>query len=272
MQLLLIDIDRAAARQLAVALLWLCAVAGCGSSGVTAPTDRRDGSVTRDAALESSGSTGDTGSREAQGDAMERTDVVAEGAPGNDAGLLPTDATAEGDSAGETGDTDSTGQDADASSGIDGGPPTTGSILDAQSEDCLSCAARSGCLDPALQGGTCESTSGVAPAACGPLLGSTGAVSETEVCLSALNTLFTSGCAATAQGETPCLCGTTDSAMCLAGTAAPTGPLVALYDCDLRPADIDALVFRFTDQASGAGQANALVQCLAAFSCDCFGM
>jgi hypothetical protein len=150
------------------------------------------------------------------------------------------------------------------------GEPTS-SVLAAQGNDCLGCAERSGCLDPAKQGGACEDTPGGAPSACESLLGAAGSVTETQVCLATLNTIFTSGCAATLQGVTPCFCGAADPAMCLAGTAAPSGPVVPLYACDFNFLNVASAVASFTSPSFGAGEANALVQCLVAWSCDCFG-
>jgi hypothetical protein len=93
---------------------------------------------------------------------------------------------------------------------------------------------------------------------------------ETQVCLQTLGAVFTSNCAATLQ-ETPCVCGATDPAQCLTGTQPPTGPLYDLYQCDFDTTDISVIqASQFTNQATGAGQANALVQCAAAFGCSCF--
>jgi hypothetical protein len=145
---------------------------------------------------------------------------------------------------------------------------TTQGILDAQGPDCFPCALRNGCLDPMLQGGTCESTTGVAPTACGALLGTEAAPSEAKTCLATLRAIFASGCAST-RDETACLCGGGDPGACLAGSEPPTGPVVPLYSCDFDGTNA-ALTSDFTNQAFGVGQANALVQCLAIFSCDCF--
>src|SRR5262249_10151976 len=99
----------------------------------------------------------------------------------------------------------------------------TAAILTAQGPDCLPCAERNGCLDPAQQGGSCEDTPGAAPTPCNAILESMSAVSETEICRATLNTIFTSGCAATIAGQAPCLCGDTDPLLCLAGGAPPSG-------------------------------------------------
>jgi hypothetical protein len=93
-------------------------------------------------------------------------------------------------------------------------------------------------------------------------------VTEAQVCLQTLSKIFSSGCAATQQ-LTPCLCGTTDAGQCLAGTAAPTGPLLSIYQCELGTT-ASAISSNFTVQSFGAGQANALAQCAGAFGCNCF--
>jgi hypothetical protein len=44
-----------------------------------------------------------------------------------------------------------------------------------------------------------------------------------------------------------------------------------LYQCDFDTTGIDTIQSsQFTNQATGAGQANAIVQCAAAFGCGCF--
>jgi hypothetical protein len=143
---------------------------------------------------------------------------------------------------------------------------------------CLTCAAANGCLDPALLGGTCEGTTGTQPHFSGTLPdGTTCATafsqgaSETEakVCLETLGTIFGSKCAAQLQ-ETPCLCGTTDPASCLGGQVTPNGPEYDQVACDFNSVSIDTIQGNYTNQALGVGQANALVQCLAAFNCSCF--
>jgi hypothetical protein len=97
-------------------------------------------------------------------------------------------------------------------------------------------------------------------------------ISETAVCFQTLDGIFASKCAATLQ-ETPCLCGTTDVAACLAGTATGNGPLFDEYACDFGTTSqgpINTITTDFTIPHFGAGMANAIVQCAAAFSCDCF--
>jgi hypothetical protein len=140
---------------------------------------------------------------------------------------------------------------------------TTESILREQGPDCFACAQRNGCMDPAQQGGTCEGTPGQ-DNDCG------SGMTETAVCLKTMEDLFRSKCAASLQ-MTPCLCGAANAADCLAGTAPPTGPMVADYQCGFRTSDVNRIQSVFTNQKYGAGQANAMVQCLAAYSCRCFG-
>jgi hypothetical protein len=163
---------------------------------------------------------------------------------------------------------------------------TTQCILMAQNATCYSCANTNGCLDPAQLGGTCETTTGTvnpftgtlpdgrsctAATDAGAAVLTSATETETQVCIQTLNTIFTSKCAATLQ-ETPCLCGATDSAMCLAGSATPTGPAYDLYSCDFNTTSSTQIQSAdITNQVFGAGQANALVQCAAAFGCTtCF--
>jgi alpha-tubulin suppressor-like RCC1 family protein len=145
---------------------------------------------------------------------------------------------------------------------------------------CSTCTQANGCLDPAMQGGTCEMVAGNANLfpgmlqdgkTCSQVFGPP-TVLETTVCLQTLATIFSSRCAASLE-ETPCLCGTTDPTSCLAGTATPNGPAYDEYVCDFNTTSgntINAVTSDFTVLAFGAGMANAIVQCAAAFSCDCF--
>jgi hypothetical protein len=142
---------------------------------------------------------------------------------------------------------------------------------------CFQCASDNGCFDPAQQGGACEGVAGTAPASCAAVLGATATPSETRVCLFTLKNIFSSRCAAGLQ-QTPCLCGMTDVAECLAGTAAATGPLQPVEACDLgascaaptAPSCTSTIVNNYTLPTFGAGQANAIVLCAAAFGCNCF--
>lgn len=161
---------------------------------------------------------------------------------------------------------------------LGGAAATTEAILSAQGPSCLACVQKNGCLDPGEQGNTCERTDrrphrfagrrGSADS-CAAVLGSTEPA-EPDVCLRALHRIFSSGCAS-ARWLTPCLCGSTDPAACLGGTAPPAGPLAGIYACDFdspRSADIQA---NFLVQTFGAGTANAIVLCAAQSECPCFG-
>jgi len=213
--------------------------------------DASSESSVRDAVAESDARTGDTGT------------------PDN------TNADARDVATTDTGNAETTAPDSGADGGTD--PCTIDTIACIQSRDvpsdpdatkCSTCITLNGCLDPAQQGGSCEDTVGNAPAACSTALGETSVVTETRVCLRTLKDVFTSQCAVTLQ-ETPCLCGDTDAGMCLAGSAAPTGPLLPIYQCELGTTAPE-ITANFTIQSFGAGQANALIQCAAAFTCNCF--
>jgi hypothetical protein len=134
---------------------------------------------------------------------------------------------------------------------------------------CSQCAIDNGCFDPTLQGGKCEDTMGLAPGSCAAVVGTTSAPTETQVCLKTLNDIFSSQCAG-ALGLTPCLCGSTDPEQCLAGAVTPNGPLLPEYTCDFGTTSAVTMQAEFVLQTFGAGQANALVQCLASFGCNCF--
>jgi len=121
-------------------------------------------------------------------------------------------------------------------------------------------------LDPAQIGGVCEGVSGTEPAACDALVAPGG--TQKQVCLKTLDSIFSSGCAADGQ-ETPCLCGSVDPVACQNGSQTPGGPTFPLYQCDLGPA-ISSVVGNFTNPTMGAGMANTIVQCVAAFGCSCF--
>jgi hypothetical protein len=171
--------------------------------------------------------------------------------------------------------------------GCGGADPTTLTCFGTQDKatssparKCSTCVQNNGCLDPAQQGGTCEAVagnaalfSGVLPdgQTCSQVVG-TSPISESAICFQTLVQVFTSQCAATLQ-ETPCLCGATDVYMCMDGSATPTGPLYDEYACDFGGTSgptITALATDFTVPTFGAGTANSLIQCAAAFSCDCF--
>jgi hypothetical protein len=140
--------------------------------------------------------------------------------------------------------------------------PTTEAVLTTRGASCLDCAKQNGCLDPDKEGGSCEEAHGYATA-CGQ------GVTEKAMCLKILSEIFTSKCAETLQ-QVPCLCGTADAEACLAGMETPNGPLYREYQCSFNTSDVGAIQAKFRDPTYGAGQANALVQCLAGFNCDCF--
>jgi hypothetical protein len=140
--------------------------------------------------------------------------------------------------------------------------PTTEAVLTTRGASCLDCAKQNGCLDPDKEGGSCEEAHGYATA-CGQ------GVTEKAMCLKILSEIFTSKCAETLQ-QVPCLCGTADAEACLNGTETPNGPLYREYQCSFNTTNVGAIQAKFRDPTYGAGQANALVQCLAGFSCDCF--
>jgi hypothetical protein len=143
---------------------------------------------------------------------------------------------------------------------------------------CLQCALQNNCLDPANGGGLCEDPS-LAKAATvfGQALPDgkkcSGVVAppatEKSICLQTLGQVFSSTCAATLQ-ETPCLCGATDVNMCTAGTAPPTGALYDVYACDFNSTNGATIYANITVLTFGSGMANAIIQCAAAFSCECF--
>jgi hypothetical protein len=93
-------------------------------------------------------------------------------------------------------------------------------------------------------------------------------VTETQVCLATLGLIFSSRCAQTLQ-LTPCLCGATDAERCLSGLSPATGPVLPIYQCELGTSAPE-IANNFTVQSFGAGQANALAQCVGAFGCNCF--
>lgn len=170
----------------------------------------------------------------------------------------------------------------DSGSGGDGGALTTEGFLSSLAPDCLSCVQTNGCLDPTMQGGACEDATGTATLLAGSLpdgktcadpsvLGS-ASPTEKQVCFATLQKVFASQCAVTLQ-ETPCLCGATDAAMCLAGSATPTGAAYDIFSCDFGSTGVVQIQADFTSSAFGAGQANALIKCAGAFGCNsCFGI
>jgi hypothetical protein len=245
--------------------------AGTGGAGGTAGSAGAGGS--KDASTDAPSEAGDSSRAETGADAQDASaerEAGADGQADTSAPDVGPDTTAADAPPNETG----------AEAGSDGSAPnpcdvsTTACITsrdkpgDPADMKCSTCMTSNGCLDHTQMGGTCEDTTGTAPAACSTALGSASAVSETKVCLRTLKDIFASQCAATQQ-LTPCLCGNTDAGQCLAGTVAPTGPLVDIYKCELG-STAPEITNNFTVQTFGAGQANALVQCAGAFGCDCF--
>jgi hypothetical protein len=140
---------------------------------------------------------------------------------------------------------------------------TTEAVLKSQGADCLPCAKRNGCLDPAQQGGSCDEVAGNAPG-CG------AGVTERDICYKTLFDVFASKCAETMQ-ETPCLCGDTDVIACLNGTATPNGAIFQDYACDFKTTDVTVIYRDFRESSYGVGRANGLIQCLGGYGCGCFG-
>jgi hypothetical protein len=137
---------------------------------------------------------------------------------------------------------------------------TTECVFAAQPVECLSCDRDQGaCLDPSAQSlRLCEMMAPLSPDR-----------SEAKICIQVLQAIISSGCAADGQLNA-CLCGDIDGFQCQSGAAEPKGPLYELYADDFSPGTrkIADIVSNFTNPVYGAGAANAMVQCLAAFGCD----
>jgi hypothetical protein len=149
----------------------------------------------------------------------------------------------------------------------------TAACLTSRRPACFQCAQENECLTvptPSNMGlaGTCEDVPGTAPAACTSVFGGSTTPSASQVCLATLSNIFGSGCAADGQ-ETPCLCGATDPVACQSGGVTPAGPIYPIYACEFGTASAN-ITRLFTDPTLGAGMADAIVQCLGAFGCDCF--
>ena len=146
---------------------------------------------------------------------------------------------------------------------------TTMGLLAAQSARCVACAGGDNigglfCLAPDDMNsgiaGICETVQGPSRQA---------GRSEGEFCIQTLQRIFATSCAS--GGLTPCLCGSADPNKCQSGGAEPDGPLYQLYFEDFG-IDIHSIVSNFTVTTYGAGQANALVQCLTAYCAgECLG-
>jgi hypothetical protein len=229
----------------------------------------------------------DSGASDAGSDAG-RADTGAD-TGANDTGAGNPDATV-ADSGSDANAVDSTVVDsttADTSAvdtgGTDPCDPITGNTTDcvgSRGAACLSCAQTNNCFVPLTgSSGNCESATGTATPfsialpdgkTCAQVISpATAPVSEKAICLKTLSAIFPSGCAASTQA-TPCLCGTTDTNMCLAGQATPTGPAFDLYACDYNTTNGATITNNFATVTFGAGAANALVYCLGAYACPCF--
>ena len=143
---------------------------------------------------------------------------------------------------------------------------------------CSQCMVDNGCLDPSLGSGTCEDLAGTQAHLSTPLpdgrscstVFQTTSETETQICLQALDTIFTSRCGQT-QSLVPCICGTTDPTACLNGQITPNGPLFDLHICDTNSAH---LITPFPPPGLtvyGVQQAETIANCAAAFGCDCLG-
>jgi hypothetical protein len=133
---------------------------------------------------------------------------------------------------------------------------TTQQLLTAFSPDCLACAEKNGCLDPAQKGGgVCEGVPGKAKSG----------ASEVELCMKALKCIFNTKCA-NAGEESQCFCGSTDVVDCMSGKAAPNGSCVDVFKEDLGD-EGKKMYDNFINPKYGAGRANQLIQCAVA-SCN----
>jgi hypothetical protein len=182
--------------------------------------------------------------------------------------------------------------------GSDGSPlssrsATTDSILASRGSDCLWCVMQNGCLDPNQLGGTCEDAQKFG-FGCGFVANQDGGAGDggmiyyapsspkgvikcySDICTKTLEDIFSSNCTAMMGQFTQCVCGTTDNASCLAGMAAPTGPVVPDFEIDygLTAGSINEAVVIQQDLIApthGAVQAVDVVQCAVSFGCDsCF--
>jgi hypothetical protein len=173
---------------------------------------------------------------------------------------------------GDVASTDTTlPSDANIVADVDSGPLSTESILKGLSPDCYACAAMP---DPTSQDISClTSDNGNQGGICETLMGNAarGGLTEKALCLKVLAEIFQTKCGSTGD-LTQCLCGTTDHGACIAGTTLPTGPVYLDYLDEWPFGGVGTIVANFTNQTFGAGMANALVQCLSAYTCDsCFG-
>jgi hypothetical protein len=131
------------------------------------------------------------------------------------------------------------------------GAKTTQELLGMLAKDCLPCAQKNGCLDPAQQGAVCETPPGTSKVS---------GQSETALCLDALRCIFTTKCANTTD-ENPCLCGKTDIMDCMAGKSPPTGACIAEFKKDYGD-DGKKIYDDFIKPEYGVGRANRIIQCV----------
>jgi hypothetical protein len=130
------------------------------------------------------------------------------------------------------------------------GAKTTQEILSALHKDCLACAEKNGCLDPAQQSGVCETVAGNSKI---------NGQSEVSLCLDALRCVFTTKCANNGE-ESQCLCGKTDIIECMEGRSAPQGACVDEFRKDFG-GDNKKMYDDFINPAYGVGRANQIIQC-----------
>jgi hypothetical protein len=133
------------------------------------------------------------------------------------------------------------------------GAKTTQELLGALGKDCLPCAQKNGCLDPAQHGAVCETGPG-------PVSSNVSGQTEAALCLDALRCIFTTKCANSGE-ETPCLCGRTDIMECMEGKSPPTGSCVAEFKKDFGD-DGKKMYDNFIKPEYGVGRANDLIQCV----------
>jgi hypothetical protein len=128
---------------------------------------------------------------------------------------------------------------------------TTRDILNALSKDCLACAEKNDCLNPAKGSGICETMPGISKIS---------GQAESALCLDALRCIFTSKCANTGE-ENPCLCGPTDPMACFHGDAPPMGSCVSEFKKDYGD-NGKTMYDNFINQTYGDGRANTIIQCV----------
>lgn len=134
----------------------------------------------------------------------------------------------------------------------------TREILKMMDDDCLSCSEQNGCLDPAMQGGVCETVEGKVKK---------GDSSEAALCLETLRCVFSSKCIR-AGLQYECVCGKIDPMDCMSGKTPPVGTCVGLYRDDFG-SEARTMLASFVDTTLGAGRANAIAQCATTFCPTC---